>query len=219
MINKFNSILSLGSHCEPSDHYRRFFGEEPSSPFDWLITPLSSLLKILEDNGNSFGLKITPALDDTSVECLHYGCLYHHEFEKLPSGKIFITSDQIQNCRDKLTYKYEKMIRIAKNTAPIFVRWVHPTEKPSNQDLDDNIFSDNDLNALLNLLEKRIGHKNFCVAFIKTDENLHPIFSSKMAKNFNNIEVHSYRGLSPREEINHFFDLFYLSKGFKGISG
>lgn len=210
---QFNSIISLGSHCEPSDHYRRFFKQEPSSPFDWMITPIPSLLKILEDDGKQFGLKISPAMDSTSAQCLHYGCLYHHEFDKTPDNRIMITREALDNCRDKLSYKYQKMISIAKNSRPLFVRWVHPAEHPANRDVEDFIFTGNDVSRLISLLQEKIGHGNFHIAFIKTDENKHRLIDEGLLKSIPNISMHSYSELS-REVIDEFWDKFYCKHGF-----
>jgi hypothetical protein len=158
---QFNSIISLGSHCEPSDHDRRIFKQEPSSPFDWMITPIPSLLKILEDDGKQFGLKIAPAMDSRSAQCLHYSYLYHHEYDKTPDNRIMVTKEALGNCPDKLTYKYQKMISIAKSSRPLFIRWVHPVVHSANRDVEDFIFTVNDVSRLISLHQVNIEQSDF----------------------------------------------------------
>jgi len=42
---KYNSVLSLGSNCVVAGQIQRYFGGNPQSPFDWLVTPFDSLIK------------------------------------------------------------------------------------------------------------------------------------------------------------------------------
>lgn len=49
-------FISLGSNCEVSYNIRRFFGFEAAYPFDWWITPLSPVPKLIESD---FALELT----------------------------------------------------------------------------------------------------------------------------------------------------------------
>jgi len=209
----FSSIISLGSHCEPSDHYRRFFKQEPSSPFDWMITPIPSLIKILEDDGAQFGLGITPAMDATSALCINYGCYYHHEFDKTSDNKIIVTEQALKNCRDKLSHKYRKMISIAKETKPLFIRWIHPAERPADSSAENFIFTSTQVKRLMELIQLKLGHDDFHIAFIKTVENPHQIMDENLSNTLSRNSVHSYSEAT-KEIVNQFWDQFYIQYGF-----
>jgi hypothetical protein len=119
------TFISLGDHCDVGDGFRNFFGKEPSSPFDWLITPTHALIDILNTRGDKFGLSISYAMDGFSVMCESYGCLYHHEFERNANNICVITPEHLKNCRDKLTYKFKKMVSLsAAECNPVFIRKV-----------------------------------------------------------------------------------------------
>jgi hypothetical protein len=210
---QFNSIISLGTHCLPSDHYRRFFKQEPSSPFDWMITPIPSLIKILEDDGKQFGLKITPAMDSTSALCVNYGCYYHHEFEKTPENKIIVTEEALRACREKLSYKYQKMLSIARDSQPLFVHWMHSGWHPANPEKENFIFTADEVRRLQSLLEEKLQHSNFHIAFITTDENPYQLMNPELFISVPNISIRSYSEKSA-EEVDLFWNELYTSYGF-----
>ena len=210
-----NSIISLGSHCVPSDHYRRFFKQEPSSPFDWMITPIASLISILEDDGKQFGLKITPAMDATSALCVNYGCYYHHEFDKTSDNKIIVTEEALRTCREKLSYKYQKMLSIARASQPLFVHWMHSAWHPADPEKENFIFTADQVRRLHSLLQDKLQHNDFQIAFITTDENLHPLFNLELLSSVKNISISSYSEKST-EVVDLFWNEFYIHHGFIG---
>ena len=77
---KFEKILSLGHACDAAHQIRRHFHQTEAYPFDWLTTPLSGLMQLIE---NDFALfldegHLTPAgkyLCETK-----YGVRFLHEF-------------------------------------------------------------------------------------------------------------------------------------------
>ncbi len=42
-------VISLGYRCEVAHRIRTRFGDDRAMPFDWLITPLSSIPLMVED--------------------------------------------------------------------------------------------------------------------------------------------------------------------------
>src|SRR3954467_10542477 len=72
----FRRILSLGSACEPAWHLRRTGRYHSKSPFDWLVTPWDSMVRVLADDGAALGSRFSTALNGTSVRCGAYDVLY-----------------------------------------------------------------------------------------------------------------------------------------------
>lgn len=207
MSNSKRTIISLGSHCEPALQYRRFFSVEPSSPFDWLITyPLSTVIEIFNDDGARFGDEITIAMQGTSAKCNSYGCFYHHEFEKNNENQLIISSLALKNCKEKLLHKYNKMIHIAKNSSPVFVRWIHNGEVPQNS--STFFFLADEINDLYNTIVKKISHDDIHIAIVASADNKYEILQTSGLLNPEKISVHIYESGDQLKEIS-FWDSFF----------
>lgn len=207
------SIISLGSHCDPAIQYRRFFQSEPYSPFDWLITcPLDTLFKIISNDGEHFGDEVTSAMDGTSALCTKYGCYYHHEFERNDLGKMLFSQQSLKNCKEKLQYKYRKCFEIAGKTNPLFIRWANDSEIPSNS--DRFLYTYEEVNLLVNTLEKRIGHNNFHLAFIgiKNSHGFDLIDPSALGA-IPNVSADVYEA-GDLEPLINFGMIFFIRQGF-----
>ena len=209
-----NSIISLGSHCEPGIHYRRFFGAEPYSPFDWLITyPLETLLKILDTDGKYFGDEVAFAMDGTSAICTKYGCFYHHEFERNEKGMVLISSQALKICKEKLNYKYLKFINIARNTNPLFIRWSHGAEYPSKS--DKFIYTIDEVSSIYKTIEDKLGHQNFHIAFVGVKNiNNFELIDPECLTIRPNISCFQYDMLD-QSDVDFFWDNFFTRFGFE----
>jgi hypothetical protein len=158
----FEAVFSLGSNCVPAHQTRRLFGGRPSSCFDWLVTPFSALSQIFEDDGRHFGEEVIECLDGKSVMCKHYGVLYHHEFSHDESGKVIIDDHMLNNARNKLIYKYYKMVSIASKHRTLFIRYGSGTDAPG----DTASVTDSEFLKLVDVIERKIGHANFELCYI-----------------------------------------------------
>jgi hypothetical protein len=86
----YDYIVSLGGMCQPAWNIRNCFGTEDAYPFDWLITPGSSLLKILDDDfRDALILENLEAIQNRdTVLCRYYEVLHHHDFPRDRARKI-----------------------------------------------------------------------------------------------------------------------------------
>ena len=212
-LKKYNEIISLVSHCEPSDHYRRYFKKQPCSPFDWMITHFDSILRIFQDDGRSFGDKVSPAYEGASAMCEVYECFYHHEFDKNEENKVIISIDSLNNTKEKLIYKYNKMLEVSREKMPVFIRWPHPSERPKS---GEYIFTENDVDSLYCMLKEKLLHEYFHIAFIKTDENLNAIIPRICMEKYENISSYSYTEKDENSK-NNFWNNFYNSLGLEEV--
>lgn len=101
---QFRHILSLGGHCEPSWHLRRCGMLQDGSPFDWLVSPLDSVVDILRDDGARLGSRFIMRADGKSTYCAQYGVLYHHEFPHAEDGRVIFDAESVANCASKLRH-------------------------------------------------------------------------------------------------------------------
>lgn len=93
------------------------------SPFDWLVTPLPSLIAMLRDGCSQVGVSASPALEGLSASCDRYGALYQHEFPLDDDGRVVIGEAALDKLRSKLLHKMKRMdeaCRSGKRT--LFVR-------------------------------------------------------------------------------------------------
>ena len=82
----FTQIVSLGPGCALAYNLRRFFNLRSAFPFDWWITPIDGLVKVLRDNVNPQLIYDVAQLELTdnagSVRHKTYDILLHHEFPR-----------------------------------------------------------------------------------------------------------------------------------------
>lgn len=166
----YEAIFSLGSDCTPATQIRRYFKRRPSSCFDWIVTPIASIEEILADDGARFGLRVSACFNGTSAFCENYGVVYHHEFDRTTSNAVIFTPEALRSCREKLIYKYNKMLDIARTRKTLFVRYVSATDAPGDQQMGKT-FGVDDLQEMVTLLEKKLGHSRFHVAYFRAIGN------------------------------------------------
>jgi hypothetical protein len=208
-------LFSLGDHCAPADAIRDIFGVQSTSCFDWLITPTKALIDILDTNAEKFGLKISYAMNGASIFCENYGCYYHHEFEKNNNGICTITPESLSECRSKLIYKYNKMINLAKKYDPIFLRYIHPAARPSND--SDYIYDIATLNKIDLALSKSIGKSDYKLIFITIEENSNKLIQDNELFD-NKFFIRSHTGGQNKEEQNKFWFETFKEFGVKNLT-
>ena len=159
------SIFSLGGTCEPALAMDRYLtAKRANSAFDWLVTPYRSLLAVLHDDGEQFGIDFR-FVDDT-VFSERYRLHYHHEFERTTRDEITFSTRQIAGLRDKLIYKRREMLRIARDTTAIFLRVGVATDVPEDRH-GNGALDRYDVGELISTSRRKLGHNDFRVLFIE----------------------------------------------------
>jgi hypothetical protein len=102
-------ILGLGTNCELTHNLRRVYGLETAFPFDWWITPLTSL-KPLVENGFDFDItdgNLERTEDRMSVINRRWKILHHHDFPR-KDGQI---RDDWREFIPETAQKYDALAR------------------------------------------------------------------------------------------------------------
>lgn len=164
-----SSFISLCDHCNVGFALRKFFKEEPASPFDWLITPTNALIDILNTGGEKFGLSISYAMNGNSIVCESYGYLYHHEFSRNAKDHCIVTVEDLKNCREKLLHKYKKMIDLSKmEKNPLFIRYIHPSSQLENG--ATFVYTKDTILKIHEAIKNAIGHDQFKLSFVTVEK-------------------------------------------------
>ncbi|HEX3954962.1 MAG TPA: DUF1796 family putative cysteine peptidase [Stellaceae bacterium] len=145
---QFGRVISLGGVCQVSHQIERKYGAHPTSPFDWLVTPLGSIERILADDGTRFGQDVF--VEETLAICKAYGVGYHHEFPRDSEQKPIVSSENRNVCGGKLSYKYSKFVQTLSDNMPtLFIRMLGHHNNPIAVPYipDDDPVSNSDLRA------------------------------------------------------------------------
>ena len=86
-VSRCKTVVSLGAHCETVAQIDKYFGGATGTPFDWMISPVDSVIKIIEDDGARLGTSFVTGWLGKSIQCNVYGCVYYHEFERTIDGR------------------------------------------------------------------------------------------------------------------------------------
>lgn len=172
--NEFVHVVSLGAWCQVAEQVKRCFGEVTTGPFDWLVSPLESVIKILNDDARSLGSDAVH-LDLTAISTT-YGCLYHHEFPRDADSRCIINEQALQDTQSKLKYKWASLKRALSNNEPtLFIRFggdARPARAwPYHQ--NGTAIDSDDLNALDAALAAHFPDLTYTLLYI-WHEDLHP---------------------------------------------
>lgn len=89
---RFDAIISAGPRCSTAWHLRRVFELEKAYPFDWWVTPLQSLIRLLlEGQSFEFDPDDLVVLDTTHGETVlnqRWLLQHHHDFRRDPDERI-----------------------------------------------------------------------------------------------------------------------------------
>ncbi len=188
---KFDAVFSLGANCVPAAQIRRFFGRAPQSPFDWLVTPMDSVVKIFGDDGKGLCRQLSTSFNGMAAYCESYGVHYYHEFERTAEGKVIFTEETIRQGGSKLTYKYSKLLDISRNSRTLFIRYLSGTDIPSDRLGNKTPLSPLDVSALLMLLERKLGHTNFHLALFKSHGFEYDLIGEELFSSMPKVSVHA----------------------------
>jgi hypothetical protein len=169
----FQIIVSLGGLCQVAYQIERRFGYKFNSPFDWIVTPMESIEKILSTDGSEFGRSIKVINNGSTAICRSYGVAYHHDYKRDENGYIIIDSDSILASRSKMINKYEKFKEmLASKPRTLFIRFCghHDSAISSSHLIDDRTVETRDLNALCKAIEGKFGGLVFEFAFVYKKE-------------------------------------------------
>jgi hypothetical protein len=161
-------VLSLGGLCQVALQIEKRFGFRYSSPFDWLVTPLASVAKVLSDGGNRFGVAVKTANAGQAPVCANYGLSYHHEFVRDESKAVIIDTEGLERTRGKLTHKYSRMSELVDGKKTLFVRLAGHNDGllPTPYAKDVRATKAEDLNAMAEGIQKAFPALDFEIAFV-----------------------------------------------------
>lgn len=122
---RVDRVVSLGSNCEVTAALRDYFNVDRAYPFDWWITPLKSVKKILRDDFksllNSEFLEVSK--DKNTVHCKHYNILHHHDFTRGEGYQIIPDIEsQIPNLKAKFEYLADRFFKDCATGKNLFIR-------------------------------------------------------------------------------------------------
>lgn len=84
---KYSKIISLGSDCQPAHYIRTLSKQTEAYPFDWLITPVEALTKLIEYGPESMFYDASKFEDlhekrpnNASIKHKELGVVFFHDF-------------------------------------------------------------------------------------------------------------------------------------------
>ncbi len=164
-----DTVISLGAHCETAEQIARFFGKKTNGPFDWMITPVDSVCKILEDDGQHLGQKLVAGWQGKSIQCNYYGCVYFHEFDRIDDGRVLFDIDALTRLREKMLHKMGTLIKSYRSSNNVlFVRAHGKSDAPGDRMQTEPLRSA-DLNRLVEVIRSKAPDLNFRLLFARAD--------------------------------------------------
>lgn len=139
-------IVSLGALCEVAYQVRRLSGSDRAYPFDWWVTPLGSVMKVLDAGApavfEAAQLMKVPDYGGHPALYSHLsGTIHLHEF---PAGEDFLALEEAEMAQ-RLIPKYQALhARLLGDCAQgitLFVRQCLPEHDPKNEALEAAIDS------------------------------------------------------------------------------
>lgn len=183
-LQEFQHVVSLGAWCQTAEQIKLCFGDITTGPFDWLVTPLDSLIAILEDGAARLGQSAERR--DLTAICKSYGVLYHHDFPRDADKLCLIDQDSLERCRSKLQHKWQSLrAKLGDMKPTLFVRFggeAKPAEAwPYHR--DNKITTSQDLIRLAEALTASFPGLPFTLLYV-WHERFHPSdFSAPLPDN------------------------------------
>jgi hypothetical protein len=129
-----------------------------------LVSPIESVINVLRDGGDRLGVSVIASGGGTSALCSEYGVLYHHEFPR-KDGMVIFSSENIDRCRSKLSYKFEQFRKTSSKHRTLFVRGGIGTDLAADK-ASDGVVSASVLNGLAGTLAALSQRSDFSVAVV-----------------------------------------------------
>jgi hypothetical protein len=161
----FDYIVSLGASCTAAYQIRSYFGQEIAFPFDWLITPWSSMIELVTNGFVGFidEEHLAPYKDYFSIMNTKHPILHHHDFSREEGVVTPRWKDEVANVRGKYDYLCARWERVLDGCdSVLFVR------HQGHNHLDDELItriSVPEANSFCSLLEDKFHNLRFSVLF------------------------------------------------------
>ncbi|AIR91645.1 DUF1796 family putative cysteine peptidase [Pseudomonas cremoricolorata] len=163
--------VSLGAWCQVAQQLKNHTGERfVSSAFDWTVSSLKSVSKIIETDGNHFCEGLSLSKPSNSLICDAYGILYHHEFKRDENNESVWTEEGRNEAKSKLTHKHKSMaskvrssgqcvtfVRFGGHAEPL-VAWPYAKDHAAVQETE--------LNHVVQAIEKEFPDVPFRLLFV-----------------------------------------------------
>lgn len=112
-LSCFDLVFSAGPSCRCAFHVRRLFNQEEAFPFDWWLTPASSVLQMLQPDYR-FALRASDVhLTQAGQVVLNSRdlLLHLHDFQRTDAGTISLErlDDQLRKINAKYTFLFERL--------------------------------------------------------------------------------------------------------------
>jgi Putative papain-like cysteine peptidase (DUF1796) len=118
ITDHFDPVISAGPRCTTAWHLRRVFKREQAYPFDWWVTPLPSLVRLLKESKTfCFELEDLVILDTPHGETVlnrQWLLQHHHDFQRLDNGSIDcanLNADSLATLNQKYRFLFERLLK------------------------------------------------------------------------------------------------------------
>lgn len=126
-LSQFDLVFSAGPSCRCAFHLRRLFNQEEAFPFDWWLTPASSVAQMLRPD---YRFELKPKdIHLTHASQVVFNSrdliLHLHDFNRTANGEISLEQldDQLEKVNAKYSFLFERLrtrLRQAKRCLVIF---------------------------------------------------------------------------------------------------
>lgn len=122
----YDEIVCLGCNCEVTWNVRDYFGIEKAFPFDWWITPNTTLISILQNKFNDLlnFKNLVFSSDGHTVLDAQYNVLYHHDFPRDADGNVIMENreESCRNAKEKYEYLSHRFLHDLAGKKVLFIR-------------------------------------------------------------------------------------------------
>ncbi len=165
----FDHVVGIGGNCETAHQLRRH-GLLRRSVFDWLVTPLDAIPRVLADDGSRLGTEFVTCHGGTSVRCGAYDVLYHHEFPRDDGNAVRFDAAALERCRSKMTHKWSRFVDLCEGGGRVlFLRFDAATDLPWDLLRDEPQRAATSVAACVEAVARRFPALDFRVLLLLTD--------------------------------------------------
>lgn len=114
-LDHFDLVFSGGPYCRSAFHVRRLFNQQEAFPFDWWVTPASSMRRMLQPE---YRFSLTPEqifLTHSAQAALNSRdqILQLHDLDRTPSGEL--STDNLEVQLEQINAKYSFLFERLRN--------------------------------------------------------------------------------------------------------
>jgi hypothetical protein len=140
----YYKVVSLGRACDIAYQIRRHFGQTEAYPFDWLITPIDGLIKIIRSDFSGFLDRDQLIVKDGQVVHRDTDVIFVHDFEEAEVDKL---DELLPAIAEKYARRIDRWRKVIHSHEPIlFVR--------GSQSVGNGILADEDARSIYRALSK-----------------------------------------------------------------